>query len=80
MSKVTIMASGIGRPVEVSVYRVIEGKPARVREATGRFHTFGTDYEEFDNGAAQFSTAIVELDDGTILNVPVRLIKFLDRE
>lgn len=46
-------------------------------EAT--FHQFGNSYEEFDNGAGNYSTAIVELDDGTIEEVPPSMIKFMDR-
>jgi hypothetical protein len=79
MSSVTISPRLIGRPVEVSTYRTVDGKAVRTKEATGRFHAFGIDYEMFDN-TAQFTTAIVELTDGTLRNVPVRLIKFLDRE
>lgn len=30
----------------------------------GIFHGFGIDFEEFDSGPAQFTTAIVELADG----------------
>ncbi len=42
------------------------------------FHQFGCDYEEFESGAGNYSTAIVELPDGTIKNVPVELIRFVD--
>ena len=41
------------------------------------FHQFGCDYEE-DENFGNFSTAIVELIDGTVQNVPVELIKFID--
>jgi len=47
-----------------------------VREAL--FHEFGSDIEEFDNGVGTFSTAIVEYEDGTIDNITVELIRFLD--
>jgi hypothetical protein len=49
----------------------------KVFDACAKFHQFGVSYEEFDNGAAPFSTAIVELQDGTVRNVPVEMIKFL---
>ena len=68
MGKVTIMASGIGRPVEVSDGDV------------GRFHCFGTDFEQLDSGLAQYPVAIIELDNGTLRIVPVQWVKFLDRE
>lgn len=44
------------------------------------FHQFGLDYEEFDNGAASFSSAIVEWPDGQVENVPAEHIRFLDNE
>ena len=48
----------------------------KVFECRGKFHKFGIDYEEFDNGAVNFSTAIVELNNGEVRNIPVELIKF----
>lgn len=45
-------------------------------EAT--FHQFGVDYEEFETGLGNFSTAIIELPDGTVKNVPVHHIRFKD--
>jgi len=44
----------------------------------GKFHQFGSDYEEFDSGAGNFSTAIVEMPDGHVLNIHVDLIRFDD--
>lgn len=41
------------------------------------FHQFGMDYEEFDNGAGNYSIAIVELDDGTIITTRADNIQFL---
>ena len=46
----------------------------------GLFHQFGVDYEEFDSGPGNYTTAIVEMPDGTVKNVPVENIKFLDKE
>lgn len=42
------------------------------------FHQFGCDYEEFESGAGNYSTAIIELPDGKVKNVPVTMIRFLD--
>lgn len=42
----------------------------------GVFHQFGLNIEEGRNGYASFSTAIVEMPDGVVLNVPVESIKF----
>ena len=44
------------------------------------FHEWGVDYEEFDAGAGTFSTAIIELDDGTVKNLPAEHIKFISGE
>lgn len=41
------------------------------------FHAFGVDYEEFDNGPGNYSTAIVEWPDGSVENVEVSLVRFL---
>lgn len=42
------------------------------------FHEFGVGYEAFDSGPGNYSTAIVEWPDGTVENVPVEQIKFID--
>ena len=52
----------------------------RTFETTGEFHQWGQDYEEFETGPGNFSTAIVELPDGTVQNVPVEMIAFVDQE
>ncbi len=44
-------------------------------EAT--FHQWGCNYEEFETGAGNFSTAIIELDDGVIKNIPAEHIRFI---
>lgn len=49
-----------------------------VKEVIGQatFHQWGTDYQEFDSGPGNYSTAIIELPDGTVLNHPADMIKF----
>ena len=60
-----------------------EKSQQHVLEVQGQadFHAFGMDYEELDNGegytAGNFSTAIIELDDGTVKSIPVEHIKFI---
>lgn len=49
----------------------------KVVDYEGVFHQFGTDYEEFENGAGNFPVAIVEKEDGTIENVYTGLIQFI---
>ncbi len=44
---------------------------------TGLFHQWGCDYEEFETGPGNFSTAIVEMEDGTIQNVPCDMVQFV---
>ncbi len=44
------------------------------------FHEWGCGYEEFELGAGNFSTAIIELEDGTVKNVPAEYIKFISGE
>lgn len=41
------------------------------------FHEWGCDFEEFESGVVNFSTAIVEFPDGTVKNVSVNLVKFV---
>ena len=41
------------------------------------FHQFGSTYEEFENGAGNQTTAIVEWPDGQVEEVPAGHIKFL---
>lgn len=43
------------------------------------FHQWGSDYEEFDTGAGNYSTAIIELPDGEVKNIPADHIKFIDQ-
>ena len=48
----------------------------KVEDGLAMFHQWGMDYEEFDNGAGNFSTAIIERDDGKVENVPAEMIEF----
>lgn len=43
----------------------------------GMFHQFGVNFEEFEHGAGNYSTAIVEMSDGSVKNVDVELIHFV---
>lgn len=68
------------RKVIYNRYEKREGETAYSLVAVGeaKFHQFGVNYEEFESGAGNFSTAIIELDDGTIENVPVETVKFIN--
>lgn len=51
----------------------------KIRDKVGVFHQFGINYEELEGGPGSFTTAIVEMPDGTVENIPVKNIKFLDK-
>lgn len=76
----------ITRPVEWFKYDVEynnekkEQVPTTVSQGYAIFHQFGSDFFETPENIAAYSTAIIELKDGTVKNIPVNLIKFLDRE
>ena len=40
------------------------------------FHQFGVNFIEFESGPGNFSTAIIELPDGTVKNIDVADIEF----
>ncbi|MED7670218.1 hypothetical protein GXB78_23720 [Pseudomonas moraviensis subsp. stanleyae] len=48
--------------------------------AEGRFHGWGVEYEEFENGPGNYSVAIVEMADGKIQTLMPWAIRFLDSE
>ena len=49
----------------------------RMKEGEGLFHQFGISYDEFESGPVQFTTAIIELKDGSIISVDAEYIKFI---
>lgn len=42
----------------------------------GMFHLWGVSYEEYESGPANYTVAIVELNDGTIVEVLPSKLKF----
>lgn len=68
------------RPVDV--YQYEKNPESMVMElnkvGSGRFLEFGLDVHEQDFSAASFSTALVEMPDGTVKNIDVDLIRFTD--
>jgi hypothetical protein len=48
--------------------------------AEGKFHGWGVEYEEFENGPGNFSVAIVEMPDGTVQTLMPFLVRFLDTD
>jgi len=65
---------------KVVVYEWQKAKEAshyeKVSVGHGIFHQFGCDYEEHECGPGNYSTAIVEMPDGSVKNVPVEMIVF----
>lgn len=62
------------RKCVASVYQ--NGKWVHVN---GFFHQWGSDFEEFEHGPANYSVAIIELDDGSIVMTPPDKVIFLDK-
>ena len=67
------------RKVKYSEYvRNEETKFLALKEiGVATFHAFGFDYEDTECGPGNYSTAIIELDDGTIKNLPVEQVTFI---
>ena len=49
---------------------------SKVAIGTGFFREFGVNYEEVEGCPGNYSTAIVEMPDGSVKNVPVEMIVF----
>ncbi len=56
----------------------VSGKPGCFEEfKIGQFHQWGSNYEEFENGAGNYSVAIVELPDGKVVMPMANDIQFI---
>ena len=67
------------RKVKVSKYKKNPNAPGfeKVADGEASFHRWGVDFDEMEFGAGNYSTAIIEREDGTVENVPVEMIKFI---
>ena len=68
------------RIVEIFEYNRVPGQTYSEPVSTGErgfFRQFGVDYADLEVGVGNYSTAIIEMDDGTVRNIPVELIKFV---
>lgn len=45
-----------------------------------KFHQFGVNFDERESGIGSYSSAIIELPDGTLENVPVELVQFIHND
>lgn len=50
------------------------------REVIGRFHCWGSDYEEFEAGPGNHTTAVIEQENGEIVVCAPETVQFLDSE
>lgn len=59
--------------IEFWQYEKEEGTGTFVKGATqcGKFHQFGCNFEEFEDGPGNYTTCIIEKDDGQLVNIPV---------
>lgn len=66
------------RKVTIFKWGTLKGERGLVKvfSGSGIFHCWGSDYEEFELGPGNYSTAIIEMEDGTIQNPHVEMIKF----
>ena len=66
------------RKVKVYVWEQATRRPycEKILDGQGLFHAWGVGYEEFESGPGNYSTAIVEMPDGSVRNVPVELVMF----
>lgn len=65
------------RRVLITGRRVWVNRWEKLPDIEGTFHQWGVSFEEFEAGIGNFSTAIVELDDGSIEMPWANLIRFL---
>lgn len=69
---------------QVQVFKWVQERDAdgklqnlRVADGTAMFLQFGSSYEEFENGPANYTTAIIERQDGSVQQVNADMIKFI---
>ena len=69
----------IGDKVQVFEWQWVAGLNKNVKKESYQayFLGFGIDYEELREGVGQYTTAILELEDGSVTMVPIPMIKFI---
>ncbi|MFW6247196.1 MAG: hypothetical protein ACOC22_03445 [bacterium] len=60
-------------------YKRINNKTETI-EQDGTFIQFGCNYDDFGDAVGNFSTAIILTADGTLKNIPVENVRFIDSE
>ena len=61
-------------------YNGATNRHEKIEYGVGEFCQFGLGVEEDSNGFTNFSVAIVEMPDGTVLTPPPNMIKFINDE
>lgn len=56
----------------------ITGQQTKVEVGEAFFHEFGVYHDEYETGAGNYTTAVIELPDGTIKSIYVELIQFIE--
>ena len=51
-----------------------------IETGEGLFEQYGQNFEETRDGTGQYTSAIVEMPDGRVQNIPLHLIRFLKEE
>lgn len=65
------------RKVKVFKYNALN-RGDRLDDGEAMFHQWGVDFEEYETGAGNFTTAIIERKDGSIECPPADMIEFLE--
>lgn len=52
----------------------------KVEDREGIFAQYGIDFEEHSGGLCSVSSAIVEMPDGSVRNMPLHMIRFLEED
>ena len=69
----------LSRKVKVFEWQKVEGESysEKVKIGVGLFVQWGCDYEEFETVPGNYTTAVVEMEDGTIHNAHCEMIQFI---
>ena len=58
--------------------KAISYKDGKAEDVFGYFHQWGVNYEEFETGPGNFTTAIIETFGGAVVSCPAETVEFLD--
>lgn len=68
----------VSRYVQPPPVNGVAQKWALTEQGQAMFHQFGVNYEEFENGPGNYSTAIVEWPNGEVESVRAEHVRFVD--